>query len=96
MRGVGYVVLEDRPEPSRVRFGYVDDDDIRAMARTYAAPPTTATTPATTATATAARAVPGPRREPNPHVYRPGRHAAGPLLPDSLANLIDGDTGHSA
>ncbi|MET7398857.1 FtsK/SpoIIIE domain-containing protein [Dactylosporangium sp. NPDC005572] len=39
MRGVGYVVLDDRPEPARVRFAYVTDDEIRAMAQTYATPP---------------------------------------------------------
>jgi hypothetical protein len=33
--GVGYVVLEGDPTPMRVRFTYLDDDDIRDMARTY-------------------------------------------------------------
>jgi FtsK/SpoIIIE family len=33
--GVGYVVLEGDPTPMRVRFPYLDDDDIRDMARTY-------------------------------------------------------------
>ncbi|GAA2587665.1 FtsK/SpoIIIE domain-containing protein [Dactylosporangium fulvum] len=79
MRGVGYVVLDDRPEPARVRFSYVTDDEIRAMAQTYAA----SATPAV-------EKVPEPRKEPRRHTYRPGRHAAGPLLPDSLATLLDG------
>jgi S-DNA-T family DNA segregation ATPase FtsK/SpoIIIE len=91
MRGVGYVVLDDRPEPSRVRFGYVDDAEIRTMARTYAAPPTAAP-PTAVPTTPATAAVPGPRREPNSHIYRPGRHAAGPLLPESLANIVDGES----
>jgi len=33
--GVGYVVLDGDPTPMRVRFGYVNDDDITAMAREY-------------------------------------------------------------
>jgi hypothetical protein len=35
-------------------------------------------------------AVPVQRREPR-HVYKPGRHAQGPLLPDALTNLLDGE-----
>ncbi|HET9516483.1 MAG TPA: cell division protein FtsK, partial [Actinoplanes sp.] len=33
--GVGYVVLEGDPTPMRVRFSYLDDAQIRDMARTY-------------------------------------------------------------
>jgi hypothetical protein len=33
--GVGYVVLEGNPTPMRVRFSFLDDDQIRDMARTY-------------------------------------------------------------
>jgi S-DNA-T family DNA segregation ATPase FtsK/SpoIIIE len=33
--GVGFVVLEGDPTPMRVRFTYLDDPDIREMARTY-------------------------------------------------------------
>jgi len=33
--GVGYVSLEGDPVPMRVRFSYLDDDEIRDMARTY-------------------------------------------------------------
>lgn len=33
--GVGYVVLDGDPTPVRVRFSYLDDQDIRDMARTY-------------------------------------------------------------
>jgi S-DNA-T family DNA segregation ATPase FtsK/SpoIIIE len=33
--GVGYVVLDGDPTPMRVRFGYPQDDDIRAMGRDY-------------------------------------------------------------
>jgi S-DNA-T family DNA segregation ATPase FtsK/SpoIIIE len=34
-QGVGYVVLEGDPTPMRVRFPYLDDEQIRNMARTY-------------------------------------------------------------
>lgn len=34
--GVGYVVVEDRPEPVRVRFAYADDATISGAAATYA------------------------------------------------------------
>ena len=33
--GVGYVVLDGYPTPMRVRFSYLDDEQIRDMARTY-------------------------------------------------------------
>ncbi len=33
--GVGYVVLEGDPTPMRVRFSYLNDEQIRDMARTY-------------------------------------------------------------
>jgi S-DNA-T family DNA segregation ATPase FtsK/SpoIIIE len=33
--GVGYVVLDGDPTPMRVRFSYLDDEQIRDMARTY-------------------------------------------------------------
>jgi S-DNA-T family DNA segregation ATPase FtsK/SpoIIIE len=33
--GVSYVVLDGNPTPMRVRFSYLTDDDIRAMARNY-------------------------------------------------------------
>jgi len=78
-QGTGYVVLDHLPEPARVRFGYVTDDEIRDMAATFVAPlePEPAAVPAP--------AMPAPRR---PHTYRPGR--TGPLLPDSLRDLADG------
>ena len=34
-QGVGYVVLEGDPTPMRVRFLYLEDEQIRDMARTY-------------------------------------------------------------
>ncbi|MEV8516174.1 FtsK/SpoIIIE domain-containing protein [Dactylosporangium sp. NPDC051484] len=82
MRGIGYVVLDDRPEPLRVRFAYVTDDEIRAMAIEYAAPPDPAPRPAPTA--------PKQRTQPATHSYRPGRPTMGPLLPDSLTGLLGG------
>jgi len=33
--GVGYVVLDGDPTPMRVRFSFLDDDQIRDMAATY-------------------------------------------------------------
>lgn len=35
MPGIGYVVLDGDPTPVRVRFSYLDDDDITDLARTY-------------------------------------------------------------
>ncbi|WP_426510458.1 FtsK/SpoIIIE domain-containing protein [Dactylosporangium sp. McL0621] len=80
MRGIGFVVLDDRPEPLRVRFGYVTDDDIRAMAVEYSAPPEPAPRP-----------TPRQRAKPAGHANHRSRPAtAGPLLPESLAGLLDG------
>ncbi|MFI5906215.1 FtsK/SpoIIIE domain-containing protein [Dactylosporangium sp. NPDC051541] len=80
MRGVGYVVLDDRPEPLRVRFAYVTDPEIREMAAEYAAPNTPTTRPAPAS-------VPMHRVKPASHRYQPG-----PLLPDSLTDLLGGGT----
>jgi len=44
--GVGYVVLDGLPEPVRVRFCHITDDDIADLVDRYAATPTTVTTPA--------------------------------------------------
>jgi S-DNA-T family DNA segregation ATPase FtsK/SpoIIIE len=38
MPGVGYVVPEDGGAPMRVRAGYASDDQVREVARRYAAP----------------------------------------------------------
>lgn len=37
--GIGYVVLEDAPEPVRARFAYADDAALRALSAAYPAPP---------------------------------------------------------
>ncbi|TDD64499.1 cell division protein FtsK [Jiangella aurantiaca] len=37
--GTGYVLVDGDPTPVRIRFTWVEDDDIRAMARDYPAPP---------------------------------------------------------
>ncbi|GAA2368131.1 FtsK/SpoIIIE domain-containing protein [Dactylosporangium salmoneum] len=76
MRGIGYVVLDDRPEPLRVRFSYLPDDEIREMAVEFAAP--VQASPA------------GAPKQRDKRTYRPGRQSAGPLLPESLAGLLDG------
>ncbi|MFI5913924.1 FtsK/SpoIIIE domain-containing protein [Dactylosporangium sp. NPDC051541] len=78
MRGIGYVVLDDRPEPLRVRFAYVTDPEIRDMAIEYAAPKV----PAPRSVSTAVK----PRVKPASHRYQPG-----PLLPDSLTDLLGGE-----
>ena len=75
MRGIGYVVLDDRPEPERVRFAYVTDDEIRDMAFMYAAPEVVKPAP-----------IPRQARHRNQQ-----KRTTGPLLPDSLAGLLDGD-----
>jgi S-DNA-T family DNA segregation ATPase FtsK/SpoIIIE len=80
-KGVGYVILDGTPEPMRVRFSFVSDDDIRAMAQTYPAPADAADILAQVARETA----PEPKRVPQQ------RKAAGPLLPESLRAVLDGD-----
>ncbi|GAB3157129.1 FtsK/SpoIIIE domain-containing protein [Micromonospora sonneratiae] len=78
-KGVGYVILDGTPEPVRVRFSYVTDDDIRAMAEQYPAPADAADILAQVSRETATE----PARVPLP------RRPSGPLLPKSLLNLID-------
>jgi S-DNA-T family DNA segregation ATPase FtsK/SpoIIIE len=80
-KGVGYVILDGTPEPMRVRFSYVTDDDITAMAAQYPAPVDAADVLAQTTRET----VPEPPRPVPRQVRRPIR----PLLPDSLLNALD-------
>jgi S-DNA-T family DNA segregation ATPase FtsK/SpoIIIE len=75
-KGVGYVILDGTPEPMRVRFSYISDDDIRQLAKTHPAP------------ADAADILAQVRRETAPE---PVRRPSGPLLPDSLLNILDQD-----
>ncbi|MDG4788992.1 FtsK/SpoIIIE domain-containing protein [Micromonospora sp. WMMD1102] len=82
-KGVGYVILDGTPEPMRVRFSYVTDDDIRAMASQYPAPVDAADILAQVGRETATE----PTRVPLP------RRPSGPLLPESLRNLLDRDNG---
>jgi DNA segregation ATPase FtsK/SpoIIIE, S-DNA-T family len=79
-KGVGYVILDGTPDPMRVRFSFISDDDIRAMARDYPAPADAADILAQVGRETATepiRSIPGPRRP------------TGPLLPDSLLAALD-------
>ncbi|WP_307961989.1 hypothetical protein [Salinispora arenicola] len=85
-KGVGYVILDGTPDPMRVRFSYVSVDDIRDMARQYPAPADAADILAQVARETAAE----PVRLPLP------RKPSGPLLPESLRNLLDRDNGGDA
>jgi S-DNA-T family DNA segregation ATPase FtsK/SpoIIIE len=79
-QGTGFVVLDYLPEPARVRFAYVTDEQIRDMAATFTAPPEPEPV--------AVPAQPTPKSS-RLHTYRPGR--TGPLLPDSLRDLIGGE-----
>jgi S-DNA-T family DNA segregation ATPase FtsK/SpoIIIE len=84
-KGVGYVILDGTPDPMRVRFSYLTDDDIRDMARQYPAP------------ADAADILAQVGRETTPEPTRPARpplprKPVGPLLPESLLNILDRDT----
>ncbi|MFI6228509.1 FtsK/SpoIIIE domain-containing protein [Micromonospora echinospora] len=85
-KGVGYVILDGTPDPVRVRFSFVSDSDIRDMAAQYPAPADAADILAQVGRETAAE----PVRPPLP------RMPLGPLLPDSLRNLLDGDGGGAA
>lgn len=82
-KGVGYVILDGTPDPVRVRFSYISDGDIRDMAARYPAPADAADILAQVGRETAAE----PVRLPLP------RKPLGPLLPESLRNLLDGDGG---
>ncbi|MCL7457804.1 FtsK/SpoIIIE domain-containing protein [Micromonospora sp. MSM11] len=82
-KGVGYVILDGTPEPMRVRFSYISDDDIRDMARQYPAPVDASDILAQVGRETATE----PVRLPLP------RKPSGPLLPDALRNLLDRDSG---
>nr|WP_240762317.1 FtsK/SpoIIIE domain-containing protein [Micromonospora sp. HM134] len=82
-KGVGYVILDGTPEPMRVRFSYVSDDDIRDLAQRYPAP------------ADAADILAQVGRESTPEPVRPAlpRPRRGPLLPDALRTILDADQG---
>ncbi|MFG1715476.1 cell division protein FtsK [Micromonospora sp. NPDC049203] len=82
-KGVGYVILDGTPDPMRVRFSYVSDDDIRDMARRFPAPADASDILAQVGQETATE----PVRLPLP------RKPSGPLLPDALRNLLDRDGG---
>ncbi|MGC4877332.1 FtsK/SpoIIIE domain-containing protein [Micromonospora sp. DT43] len=80
-KGVGYVILDGTPEPARVRFSYISDDHIRELAAEYPAPADAADILAQVGRETATE----PARPPLP------RQRRGPLLPDSLLNILDRD-----
>nr|WP_329019267.1 FtsK/SpoIIIE domain-containing protein [Micromonospora rifamycinica] len=82
-KGVGYVILDGTPEPMRVRFSYVSDDDIRDLAQRYPAP------------VDAADILAQVGRESTPEPARPAlpRPRRGPLLPDALRTILDADQG---
>lgn len=82
-KGVGYVILDGTPEPIRVRFSHISDRDIRDMAARYPAPADAMDILAQVNRETAVE----PVRPPIP------RKPLGPLLPESLRNLLDGDEG---
>ncbi|WP_199513326.1 FtsK/SpoIIIE domain-containing protein [Nucisporomicrobium flavum] len=78
-RGVGYVLLDGTPDPLRVRFSYLNDNQVRAMAAEHPAPADAADILAQVGRETA----PEPARRPSP---RPA--AARPLLPKSLLDAL--------
>ncbi|ATO17104.1 cell division protein FtsK [Micromonospora sp. WMMA2032] len=82
-KGVGYVILDGTPDPMRVRFSYVSDDDIRDMAQRFPAPADASDILAQVGRETATE----PVRLPLP------RKPSGRLLPDALRNLLDSDGG---
>jgi S-DNA-T family DNA segregation ATPase FtsK/SpoIIIE len=77
-KGVGYVILDGTPDPMRVRFSFLDDDDIRLMAYQYPAPVDAEDIFAQVTRETA----PEPKRPPAQRSNRP-------LLPDALRSLLD-------
>ncbi|GGK38162.1 hypothetical cell division FtsK/SpoIIIE protein [Pilimelia terevasa] len=79
MAGTGYVVVEHRPEPVRLRFSFIDDDLIQEMAATYPAP-----LPAAVVAPKQASGIDGGMRT----TYRPGKRPR-PLLPDSLMGVVN-------
>ncbi|MDG4791041.1 FtsK/SpoIIIE domain-containing protein [Micromonospora sp. WMMD1102] len=81
-KGVGYVILDGTPEPARVRFSYISDDEIRAMATRFPAPVDAADILAQVGRETA----PEPTRPSLPR-----QRSSGPLLPDALLNLLRQD-----
>ncbi len=89
--GVGYVVLDERPEPARVRLAFVDDDTIKAMAAEYPAPGATVPAPGAVEPTRPQPSTGHAKTAGRRHVYRPNKPA--PLLPDSLRNALDGDPG---
>ena len=86
-KGVGYVILDGTPEPIRVRFSYITDDHIKAMAAEFPAAPDAADILAQVARETAPEPAP-PGRPSIP------RQSSGPLLPDALMNLLNRDQAH--
>jgi S-DNA-T family DNA segregation ATPase FtsK/SpoIIIE len=78
-KGVGYVLLDGLPEPMRVRFSYISDPEIKAMAAQYAAP------------LDAADILAQVGRETTPEPVRRLRRSKGPLLPEALRDLLDRD-----
>ncbi|GIJ12360.1 FtsK/SpoIIIE domain-containing protein [Micromonospora andamanensis] len=77
-KGVGYVILDGTPEPARVRFSHITDDDIRQLAADYPAP----------ADAADILAQVGRETAPEPTHRPPLPRPRGPLLPDSLLNIL--------
>jgi S-DNA-T family DNA segregation ATPase FtsK/SpoIIIE len=86
-RGIGYVQLEGQPEPMRLRFTYLTDNDIQTMARDYPAvldtPPAAPVVPATS--------VGGGAGPPEQRSCSPRSSGDGPLLPPGLRDALARD-----
>jgi S-DNA-T family DNA segregation ATPase FtsK/SpoIIIE len=78
-KGVGYVILDGTPDPMRVRFSYLSDDHIRAMAEEHPAP----------AHAADILAQVGRETTPEPERASVPRQVARPLLPKSLLDALN-------
>jgi DNA segregation ATPase FtsK/SpoIIIE, S-DNA-T family len=82
--GVGYVILDNKPEPARVRFGYSTDGDIADLANFYPAP-LVDTPPIPTQ--------PGPTRSANGHNGSTGQGGGNGhgVVPTGLLDKLRGD-----
>jgi len=85
-KGVGYVILDGTPEPVRVRFSYITDDDIVDMAQRYPAPADPADMLAQITRELAPE--PDPVAQMAPAISEQTSRDHRPLLPKALADVL--------
>ena len=91
-KGVGYVLVDDQPEPARVRFSFISDELIREMAAQFPAPVRARSRPMPVLSSRPESRRVGPKPDRR-HIYRPtGDDTSGPLLPPSLLAALDQPT----